>query len=112
MRYTLARKPGGGQMFGWAETELAANAELAWRVECPFGVTVNFKEAIKAAGKEMGIILGVEEHAFPPVALEDTASAYKIKAPIKGSREENRRKADTQGSLHPHQDRRWDHPPL
>ena len=43
MRYTLARKPGGGQMFGWAETELAANAELVWRVECPFGVTSNFK---------------------------------------------------------------------
>ena len=91
LRYTLARKPGSGQMFGWAETELAANAELAWRVECPFGVTPNFRETIRAAGKEMGVTLTMGEHAFPPVALEDTTTAYKLKAPIKGGKKTDAR---------------------
>jgi hypothetical protein len=53
-------------MFGWAETEPAANAELAWRVECLFGVTPNFKETIKAADKEMGIAITMREHTLPP----------------------------------------------
>ena len=86
MRYSLAKKPGGQQMFGWAETEMAANADLAWRVECPFGVSSCFKDAIRAAGQEMGITLTIEEHAFPPAALEDTAMSYKLKAPTKGGK--------------------------
>ena len=73
-------------MFGWAETEMAANADLAWRVECPFGVSSCFKDAIRAAGLEMGITLTIADHAFPPAALEDTAMSYKLKVPTKGGK--------------------------
>ena len=65
MRYTLARKPGGQQMFGWAETEMAANAKTAWRVECPFGISVPFKDSIRAAGTKMGATLTVEDRVSP-----------------------------------------------
>ena len=47
IRQTLARKSGGQRMFGWVETEMAANAETARRVECPFGVSACFKDSIR-----------------------------------------------------------------
>ena len=52
-------------MFGWSETEMAANADLAWRVECPFGVSLCFKDSIRAAGRELGITLTIGYHASP-----------------------------------------------
>ena len=91
LRFSLALKPGSGKKFGWAESELACNADLCWRMEIPFGVTSIFKEAALQAGVEMGIPLSVQEHAFAPVALEDTFIAWNKKVPIKGGQKDEKR---------------------
>jgi hypothetical protein len=92
MHYILARRAGGQQMFGWAETEMAANAETAWRNRLEGRMPLRSIRTLQGLQQRRrhrdGDHLDHRGTCVSPCCTtrEDTATSYKLKVLTKGGK--------------------------